>query len=114
MVVDDIVRGIMEDAAMWARAAVAAGLSLNASAGECDDVIRICDDVMRTSCLTLSCTSQHLSQRVPPPLDVPQVATGMAPCQVPGSTDRLHYWPSSQLRSHGKGGWQAAQRATCS
>ena len=48
VVVDDIVRGIMEDAAMWARAAVAAGLSLNASAGECDDVIRICDDVMRT------------------------------------------------------------------
>ena len=66
VVVDDMTRGIMEDAAMWVGASVAAGLSQDATAGKCDGVARSCYGVMRTSCACEDeCTNASLGQAVP-------------------------------------------------
>jgi hypothetical protein len=66
VVVDDMTRGIMEHAAMWVGASVAAGLSQDATAGKCDGVARSCYGVMRTSCACEDeCTNASLGQAVP-------------------------------------------------
>jgi hypothetical protein len=66
VVVDDMTRGIMEHAAMWVGASVAAGLSQDATAGKCDGVARSYYGVMRTSCACEDeCTNASLGQAVP-------------------------------------------------